>query len=304
MSWLRLHAAGKRVIGLTSAARTQTDYRLARPVDQAGVAALLAELAGESGASPAPAGAAPVPSGMSPAPVPEDLLPEEHPLPVDEEAETPVMPHLPGSVEAGSLAPVTVQPAAAAAPRERTLGDWLVPGALSGRHRYQRDGGPVLLIDADARQYHGPAALKPLAVYFGGSVQREDLRAIDGAEWTREAASLGAAQPLVRLQWYAGLLSGTGRLLPGFDPAARYRLAKWPQTEREFPKHFRIATAMMKGPTTLDELAAASGVTLEEVVDFVNANLVTGFAEPFFEPSTEPTEPQKSGGLFGRLRGK
>jgi hypothetical protein len=31
MSWLRLHASGKRVIGLTSAARAQTDFRLARP---------------------------------------------------------------------------------------------------------------------------------------------------------------------------------------------------------------------------------------------------------------------------------
>jgi hypothetical protein len=306
MSWLRLHAAGKRVIGLTSAARTQTDYRLARPVDAAGVAALLSEISGEGGAAPAApvaAEAAAVPSGMSPAPVPEDLLPEEHPSPVDEEAETPVMPHLPGSVDAGSLAPVTVQPAATP-PRERTLGDWLGAGALSGRQRYQRGDGPVLLIDADARQYHGPAGLKPLAPYFEGPVQRTDFQAIDGADWTREAASLGAAQPLVRLQWYAGLLAGKGRLLPGFDATARYRLSKWPQTEREFPKHFRIATAMMKGPTTLDELAAASGVPLDEVVDFVNANLVTGFAEPIAEQSPEPTEPQKSGGLLGRLRGK
>ena len=31
MSWLRLHASGKRVIGLTDAPRTQTDFRLPRP---------------------------------------------------------------------------------------------------------------------------------------------------------------------------------------------------------------------------------------------------------------------------------
>src|SRR3546814_11900137 len=31
MSWLRLHAAGKRVIGLTSAKRTQTDFHPPRP---------------------------------------------------------------------------------------------------------------------------------------------------------------------------------------------------------------------------------------------------------------------------------
>src|SRR3546814_5567771 len=33
MSWLRLHAAGKQVIGLTTAQRTQTDSRLGRPFD-------------------------------------------------------------------------------------------------------------------------------------------------------------------------------------------------------------------------------------------------------------------------------
>ena len=78
----------------------------------------------------------------------------------------------------------------------------------------------------------------------------------------RETAALGAAQPLGRLQWFGGLLAGKGELLPDFDAAGRYRLTKWPQTEREFPKHFRIATAMMKGPATLDEVAAASGVPL------------------------------------------
>ncbi|MEO6264814.1 MAG: hypothetical protein ABIO58_07650, partial [Luteimonas sp.] len=41
MSWLRLHAAGKRVIGLTSVARTQTDFHLARPFDVDSVAAIL-----------------------------------------------------------------------------------------------------------------------------------------------------------------------------------------------------------------------------------------------------------------------
>ncbi|KAB8198253.1 hypothetical protein FKV24_003055, partial [Lysobacter maris] len=33
MSWLRLHAAQKQVVGLTTASRTQTDFRLERPFD-------------------------------------------------------------------------------------------------------------------------------------------------------------------------------------------------------------------------------------------------------------------------------
>ena len=44
MSWLRLHAAGKRVIGLTSAPRTQIDYRLGRPFDTDQLMGLLAAI--------------------------------------------------------------------------------------------------------------------------------------------------------------------------------------------------------------------------------------------------------------------
>ena len=49
MSWLRLHAAGKRVIGLTTAPRTQTDFRLGRPFDGNQVAVLLREVAADGG---------------------------------------------------------------------------------------------------------------------------------------------------------------------------------------------------------------------------------------------------------------
>ena len=107
-----------------------------------------------------------------------------------------------------------------------------------------------------------------------------DFQPLDEAAWASERAALGDAQPLSRLVWFGGLLAGKGTLAPGYDPEARYQLLKWPQTEREFPKHFRIATAMMKGPATLPEIAEASGVPLADVTDFVNASLATGFAEP------------------------
>ena len=103
----------------------------------------------------------------------------------------------------------------------------------------------------------------------------------------------------------SGLSSGHGALLPGPDPDGQYRLSKWPQTEREYPKHFRIATAMMKGPATVNEVAEASGVSREEVCDFVNANLATGYAEFVPPPPPEPeAPPPKPAGLFGRMRGR
>ena len=75
MSWLRLHAAGCKVIGLTSVDRNQTDFRLPRPVSANDFAVLLSEIAGDLAATPAPA--AP-PAASTPAPAPSDDLPPAH----------------------------------------------------------------------------------------------------------------------------------------------------------------------------------------------------------------------------------
>lgn len=311
MSWLKLHAAGKTVVGLTTSQRTQTDFLLPRPFDAAALGKVLDALAAQASdpvaasvraeqldeavsipgdgptATPAPAPPAPppapVPSGLTPAPQASDQLPEEQPM----EAHAEPVP----------------TPAPPAPARDPVFSDWLAPQALSGRLRYQREGGPVVLIDADARQYHGPGGLKPLADYFEGAVRAEDFKPADASEWAAESGKLGAPQPLARLSWYGGLQAGRGSLLEGYDPQGKFHLTKWPQTEREFPKHFRIATAMMKGPATLQEIAEASGVPVPDVADFVNANLATGFAEQWTEPAPDPNDAQKSG-LFGRLRGR
>gem|GEM_PF-437265 len=191
-----------------------------------------------------------------------------------------------------------------AAPAPSTLFAWLTGGQLRGRLRLRRASGPTLLIDAETPAYHGPATLKPLAQYFEGEVAQADLEPLDDAAWAQETAAAGDPQPLARLVWLGALVTGKGRLLPGHDPEARYQLTRWPQTEREFPRHFRIATAMMKGPATLPEIAAASGIAIEEIADFVNASLATGVAEAVAEPPPEPAAPARGGGLLGRLRGR
>ncbi|MCW5580462.1 MAG: hypothetical protein KIS72_03895 [Luteimonas sp.] len=331
MSWLRLHASGKRVIGLTSAPRAQTDYRLGRPFNPQGLGELLRGIAKDMGievdvvdaapaAAPATAGAAVQPAagtvtmpegidpgaatqrpadadaGSTPGSGPEPSVADPEPAP---EPATPAV----DADAAREPAPVHVPHLVPPAPGVRRLFDWLVePGGLDGRLRYRLPSGPTLLIDASARVYHGPAALKPLAQYFDGEIPRDAFESLDAATWEREVATAGAAQPLARLTWFGGLLAGGGRLLPGHDPDARYQLTRWPQTEREFPRHFRIATAMMKGPATLAEVAASSGIALDEVVDFVNASLATGYAERVPETPPEPAEPAKPTGLLGRLR--
>ncbi len=314
MSWLRLHAAGRQVIGLTTAQRSQTHFRLGRPFDSDSFLALLRDVATENGTVPVEPVAEPAATAeatsASPAPaVVAEASPAAEPAPATrvEPAAAPTPTPVPAAPQepapAAAAKPVAGPPLAPTS-TERPLGDWLAPEALDRRVRYRTGRGATLLIDPVARKYHGPATLKPLAPSFEGTVRREDFEDIDDAAWAGESAAAGDAQPLQRLQWLGALLAGKGTLLPGHDPEGRYRLNKWPQTEREYPRHFRIATAMMKGPATLADIAAASGIPLEDVADFVNASLATGFADPVHDTPAEPVEAPKSSGLFGRLRGR
>lgn len=326
MSWLRLHAAGKRVIGLTSAPRTQADFRLPRPFDGHQLAAVLSEIGGPA-AAPAPEAAppppaAPAPVAARPEPVPAPAsAPQPMPAPVQAPAPAPAPASVappppapapiptPTPTPAPAPAPVAqAQPVVAAepepaAPRSTAFAHWLRPGALTGRARYQSGKGPEVFIDFAQRQYYGPATLKPLAEYFVATVGLRDFEQLDDKAWQAATAPLGAPMPLNRLQWFGGLLAGEGKLLAGYNPDGKFSLTKWPETEREFPRHFRIATAMMKGPQSVAEIAAASSVPAADVIDFINANLATGFAEQPGEGAATAGE-TKSGGLFDRLRGR
>ncbi|TZF80652.1 hypothetical protein FW784_13905 [Lysobacter lacus] len=195
-----------------------------------------------------------------------------------------------------------VAPAPTRSAEPQTLAEWLASGRVRGRVRFS-DGAASVLIDADQRQYFGPSTLKATAPLFKRNAALADFEAVSADVWTAQTAALGAPQALARLIWFGALLAGEGRLVAGYGPDERFKLTKWPQTEREFPKHFRIATAMMKGPATVGEIAEASHVPEVDVADFVNASLATGFAEPYREPDPEP-DASKSGGLFGRLRGR
>lgn len=334
MSWLRLHAAGKQIVGLTTAPRVQTHFRLGRPFDDNAMVALLREIAATQDVAldAGPSTPAPTPNVPAVASTPESAAPARDPreapvvsaaaddAPVtttptaapeptrtDDEATVVTLQVTESTAE--PMTQSTVEPAIEPAPElepERALpfAAWIGAGVLRGRRRYRRDSGPTLWLDFDAQQYHGPSTLKPLSQYFDGPIERDAIEAVDDATWSREALASGAPQPLLRLVWLGGLLEGDGTLSPAHDPDARYQLNKWPQTEREYPRHFRIATAMMKGPATLDDIVAASGLPADDVVRFVNANLATGYAEPFIEAPETVDTPVRPGGFFSRLRGR
>ena len=289
MTWLKVHSGERPIIAFTASERSDAPIVLRRPGSAEQFAAILGELSGiapSAAAQPAPAKApepAPAPAAPATAPAAEAAKPAPPPAPA----------------QAPAPAPEPVAP-----PRDPMLADHLLAGALPGPVRFNLDGCTPLVLDPKSETYLGPAALKGFLPYCKAVIRREDWQALSPAEFERLKAELGGAQPLVRLAWLCGLASGDGTLSGGRDPNERYKLLKWPQIEREFPKHFRIATVMMKGPQLLTEIAETSGATLAEVSDFINAYAAIGFAEADLPAPAADAAAGQKGSLFGRLRGK
>lgn len=279
MTWLRARQNEHTVIPLSAGSRSEPGLSLARPVTEASLTELMRALLA---AAPASKQQAAVTTTPAPAPAPATPTP----------AATRVEP------VAIAAQPEQIAPP----PRVPRLGDYLAPGALTQPVRIVRDGAEPLVLDPETRVYFGPSSLKALLPFCQGDMLRDELQPLDAAAFA-EVVKKGGAQPMARLRWLFALVSGEGKLAEGYAMDERFSLSKWPQIEREFPKHFRIATTMMKGPATIAEIAEQSTAPVAEVIDFVNANLASGFAQVERVPEPEPEQAAKSG-LFDRLRGK
>jgi len=256
MSWLKAAGGGKTTVGLTANDRSETDYLLRRPVSVEGLKTVLEQIASKP---------------MAAASVPAPELTTDTAGPAAE------------YMVAVTTGKITAMPTGLA--HEPRISDYLSSRALGGPAKVQLPGAPALAFDPATQTYAGSAALKPLLPYVQAVIRESDVEAIDLAEFERIKASSGGAQPYMRLLWLCGLSIANGELLPGYSPAKKFMLTKWPQIEREFPKHFRLATVMMKGPALIRDLAELSGVAAAEVVAFINAGLLTGSVVIEGEPS-------------------
>jgi len=281
MTWLKANAAGKITAAVTSADRAEANHILHRPVTLEGLVQLLSQL-----------------SNQTPSVLPIARTTGQ------QVALTAEMLHARSTGEQAAFIPEesthrttgqqkAVASEAAASPRMTTgtqtamphlgpralkLLDFLKPGVLGGPVKIQINDAPLLVIDPASQTYLGSSSLKPYVAYGIATLTEADFIAIDNDEFAQLGKQLGGSQPLSRLAWLAGLVGGNGQLLPAYNPNGLFKLDKWPQTEREFPKHFRIATVMMKGPAKLTDIAEQSGSSLADVTDFVNANLISGHA--------------------------
>ena len=269
MTWLKANADGKITAAVTTSSRAEANHLLPRPVSMDSLIQLLGQLSNQT-PSIAPIARTTGQQAAMPAELPAAWTTGTSAAVT---AEQPATPAVSPRTTTGTQAAMP-----ALAPKAFKLLDFLKPGALGGPVKIQLNDAPLLVIDPVRQIYLGSNSLKPYMVYGSATLTESDFIAIDEEEFEQLNKQLGGSHPLSRLSWLAGLVGGNGHLLPSYNPNSLYKLSKWPQTEREFPKHFRIATVMMKGPAKLTDIAEQSGATLGDVTDFVNANLISGHA--------------------------
>jgi hypothetical protein len=279
MDWLRAHSSGKAVAALTQNPRfDDADIILRKPIRPDDFAVILNEI-----------------DSMSP------------PRAADVEPPTPVAPPVPVSVPVATIAKPAAPPAPAVIEvtpppsAERKLADWLADGALAQAVRLTMGDAPELILDPGNKTYYADGTSRSLTPYFKRAITLDEWQPVEYADLAALQSS-GKGQPYSRLVWLFHALGSNGRLVHDLDIDAKYKLSRWPQIEREFPKHFRIATVMMKQPATLTEISDQSGANLSDIIDFTNAYNATGHIE--MEPVVVAPATRDSGrhAILSRLR--
>jgi hypothetical protein len=297
MDWLKAQGSGRLVAALTATPESY-DFAVRTPVDAAGLIATLnrvgAHLAGESVAAPAPAKrepnatAEPAPVAVKPAAPANTATPRPA---ATTPAQAPAAP-------APRAPPAPTSPAYTHVEDGRTLhrGDLLAANSpFPGRLHLQANGLPDLFIDTHEQTWRSAGNLKAITPWCTRTIVHGEIQVTGEADYAKQAGAL-AAHPVSRLKWLVHLVGNDGQLEAGLDPRGHYKLSRWPQSEREFPKHFRIATVMLKQAATVDDIAAQSGASAADVANFINAYNAVGYIEG------ETPADARGGGLFGRAK--
>lgn len=282
MAWLKANGAGKRTAAFTgrNSAR-ESDLLLGRPLSLEAVVRLLLMYNLPSGVTPPAPAAAPEREAYASEYRAGDARPQRVAPTVEAPAVEAPRPPPPRPI------PAPPPPVAAPAPppppptpaRELSLADFLTGITLPGPARLVTAAAQDLLLDPASQTWcSSSTGLRALAPHCARNLQLSDWQLLNAADFAAAKGTL-TAQPFSRLLWFYVLNRSQGELLPELDRQARFKLARYPQSEREFAKHFRIGTFMMKDYASLGDIAEASGAALPDVVDYVNAYTAVGFVE-------------------------
>ena len=250
---------------------------LTRPVSYGDLVAVLKEIEDELGEPVAEQLAAPTPPAAPPS------VPEPQAAEPKETAETAA-----DTTSALQAPPARIDESLAdkARPARRFVEATRLVGLLK---RVMDKGDPVEIVHANypsilvLPKYSAYSTLaKTLAIpgLFRCSALEFELRAIpdDVAE---EAIASDRCRPLSRLLYGASLFGSEGRLLLNVGLEDKLRLNNWPDFDAVpyLSEHKTIAKFMLVHTETLDEIAAATRVRIDTIIDFCNACEATGLLE-------------------------
>lgn len=200
-----------------------------------------------------------------------------------------------------SQEPAPVRRAGGADSSRHGLRAYLDGDLLGGPARITLPGAPPLVLDPKLKVFHSSVRLAALEPYCRTAVRRSDWEPLTTAELA-EIRNTEPPQPYLRLIWLYVLVHSEGQLARHLDPGGTYRLSRWIEIERDFSAYFRIASTMLQ-PVRLHEIAAASGASMADVFDVVNAYDAIGLIEwQPRAPRPGGEVPEKPSGLLQRLR--
>ncbi len=179
------------------------------------------------------------------------------------------------------------------------LSDWIDNGRLQSPARFTLGNARPLVLDPKNHVAWIAGGLRSLEPYCRAQWRRSDWQPLTTADM-EEVRDTCTTLSWVRIRWLLALLASDGQLARHLDPGGTYRLTQWLGIEKDFERQSRIAAAMMQA-RRLHEIAAASGIPMAEVFDFINACEAVGLIE--WTPRQRREEAAaKPASLFSRLR--
>ena len=179
------------------------------------------------------------------------------------------------------------------------LRDYLRSDLLGGPATLTLPDAPPLTLDPKTQSFHTTGKLPALAPYCSAELPASGWRRLTTNELA-QTRSEQPAQPYSRLVWLDALMRSGGRLAAHLDPGGRYKLKRSQQAEADFPSHARIIAALA-APAKVNEIAAASGASMADVFDVINAYDAIGLID-MERRLPRHAEPEQPKGLLAKLR--
>ena len=127
-------------------------------------------------------------------------------------------------------------------------------------------------IDFQSNSFFYSKKLILLSILCKSNIEKLTLRDLSQKELNRLEIKI-KSRPLTELIWCAVLLGSSGELNESINENAKLHLKKWPDLDSliHLPRHITLSAFMTKNVATLADISKQTLVSVDNVVDFINA---------------------------------